>query len=112
TSRRRHTRSKRYWSSDVCSSDLCYAHSIKKYLKIKTYFRRRYIAISIVLFGFMTIYAFANMLFIHLGDLITSTSLIEGLFNILEIETSNWLNILLFCFNITVLLLYIDRNCT
>ncbi len=101
-----------FWSFLLISVSLfwliCYAHSIKKYLKIKTYFRRRYIAISIVLFGFMTIYAFANMLFIHLGDLITSTSLIEGLFNILEIETRNWLNILLFCFNITVLLLYID----
>src|SRR5699024_8594640 len=33
TSRRRHTRSKRDWSSDVCSSDLCYVEDIVKATK-------------------------------------------------------------------------------
>src|SRR5699024_12106546 len=30
SSRRRHTRSKRDWSSDVCSSDLAFAHRVRK----------------------------------------------------------------------------------
>src|SRR5699024_4917129 len=33
SSRRRHTRSKRDWSSDVCSSDLCFNHSFSRVIK-------------------------------------------------------------------------------
>src|SRR5699024_8389070 len=36
SSRRRHTRSKRDWSSDVCSSDLFFEHIPKIYRKLKT----------------------------------------------------------------------------
>src|SRR5699024_12164538 len=34
SSRRRHTRSKRDWSSDVCSSDLCYTIVLKRFVDV------------------------------------------------------------------------------
>lgn len=101
------------WSFMMTSISLfwfiCYVHSIRKHLKIPEFFTRKVPSIIISFLGLLSIYLFANMLYSHLGSLITGTSLINNDFtNILEIGGYSWFNILLFCVNITVLLLYID----
>lgn len=101
-----------FWSFILFNTALfciiSYVHSIKNYLKIKSIFRQKLYSIPIILLGFISIYFFANLLFVQLSDFITSTSFKDGVFNLLEIDIKRWLNILLFCFIIILVLLYID----
>lgn len=87
---------------------ICYIHSIRKILTIPHILLRRRYSYCLSLVGLLSIYLLANVLYIHLGTLITTTSLIDDFTSVWEINKYSCLIVFLFCFNVTILLLFID----
>lgn len=86
-----------------------YIRSIQQYLKIPLK-KLSYPAINIIsLIGILSIYIISNLLFFHLSTLITNSSAVGlDLTNLLSFSSYSWLNILIICINMVILLYFID----
>lgn len=88
---------------------ICYIHGILKYIKIPTNITQKYSGNILAVIALVSIYYFTNLLYAHLGTLQTNTSFINSDFTkTLDLKSYSWFNTLIFCINITILLLYID----
>jgi len=86
-----------------------YIKAIQPYLKIPLKNLSRNLASVISLLAILSIYFISNMLFFHLSTLITnSTAVTLDLTNLLSFNSYSWLNILIMCLNMVILLYFID----
>lgn len=86
-----------------------YFRAIQPYLKINLRKLSPNVATIIGLTSILGIYFISNLLFFHLSTLITnSTEVTLDLTNLLSFNSYSWLNILIMCINMVILLYFID----
>src|SRR5690606_20339060 len=86
-----------------------YFRAIQPYLRIPLKKLTGNIATIAALLSILAIYLISNLLFFHLSTLITnSTAVTLDLTNLLSFNSYSWLNILIMCINMVILLYFID----
>ena len=86
-----------------------YIRSIQPYLKIPLRKLNSNLTNILALVGILSIYLISNLLFFHLSTLITNSSAVTlDLTNLLSFSEYSWLNILIMCINMVILLYFID----
>lgn len=88
---------------------ICFVKYVQKYLPTPKGLLKRNYAVLASLVGIFSIYFFAQLMYYFLGTLLTHSPTYENDFTkILNLGLYGWLCVLLFCFNVTSLVLYID----
>lgn len=88
---------------------ICFVKYIQRYLPVPKSLLKRKAATTFSFIGIFSIFVIAQVLFYFLGTLLTHSPLYENDFTkILNLGFYGWLCILLFCFNVTTIILYID----
>lgn len=86
-----------------------YFRSIQPYLKVPLKYLSGNLTTVVSLISILAIYFIGNLLFFHLSTLITnSTAVTLDLTNLLSFNSYSWLNILIICINMVILLYFID----
>ncbi|MFD2967120.1 ATP-binding protein [Sphingobacterium bambusae] len=89
---------------------ICFVKYIQRYLPVPKRLLQRKSATTFSFIGIISIYVIAQIMFYFLGTLLTHSPLYENDFTkILNLGFYGWLCILLFCFNVTTIILYIDE---
>ncbi|WP_437920769.1 ATP-binding protein [Sphingobacterium sp. LRF_L2] len=88
---------------------ICFVKFVQKYLRVPFNIQNRIYSIIASLIGIGSIYFLTYVMYYFLGTLLTHSPTYEIDFTkILNLGLYGWLCILLFCFNITALILYVD----
>lgn len=86
-----------------------YCRSILPYLKAQLTKIPNKFAPVLSFIALLSIYLISNLLFFHISTLITNTTAINlDLTNLLSFDGYSWLNILIFCINMVILLYFIE----
>lgn len=86
-----------------------YIRSVLSYLDIPAAFKKPKVAGMLSLLAILSIYFISNLLFYHLSTLITNSSEVSLDFTqLLSFDTYSWIDTLIFCVNMVVLLYFID----
>lgn len=89
---------------------ICFIMAIQRYFLMPHFLTKRTPAIVISVLGILSVYLMGHLIYYFLGTLITHSSLYQNDFTkVLNLGFYGWLCILLFCINVTALVLYIDR---
>ncbi|WDF69379.1 HAMP domain-containing sensor histidine kinase [Sphingobacterium oryzagri] len=88
---------------------ICFVKHIQKLLTVPKRIQKRGIAIALSLVSIFSIYILTQLMYYFLGTLLTHSPSYDNDFTkILNLDLYGWLCILLFCLNVTSLVLYID----
>ncbi|MGO3305936.1 MAG: sensor histidine kinase, partial [Sphingobacterium sp.] len=88
---------------------ICFIKIIQQKLTLPSFIFKGYAPIAISIIGVFSIYATAQLMYYFLGTLLTHSPLYEQDFTrILDLNFYGWVCLILFCFNIATLILYID----
>ncbi|MFD1769386.1 ATP-binding protein [Sphingobacterium suaedae] len=88
---------------------ICFTKVVQKKLPVPACAQRRNCSIIVSILGISSIYVISQIMFYFLGTLLTHSPIYENDFTkILNLGLYGWLCILLFCFNVTTLILYAD----
>ena len=88
---------------------ICFIKIIQNKLTLPTFLNKGYAPVILSIIGVISIYVTAQFMYYFLGTLLTHSPLYEQDFTkILDLGFYGWVCILLFCFNVTAIILYID----
>lgn len=86
-----------------------YVRSVMGFLKFPEIWKKPTLSGLIALASILSIYFVSNLLFYHLSTLITNSSQVSLDFTqLLSFDTYSWINTLIFCVNMVILLYFID----
>lgn len=88
---------------------VCYIYTIQRYLNLPKLFKKSPYPIVLAFIGILSIYVISKIMYIHMGTLLTHTNSVENDFTkILNLGSLGWYTLLILCFNVLTLTLYID----
>lgn len=88
---------------------ICFLRIVQQNLKVPAILHERFYANLVALLAILSVYFFGFVMYHYLGTLLTHSTFYENDFTkILNLGAYGWLTIVLLCFNITSLVLYID----